>query len=263
MLVIHEPYPVLMHHITDLEDLMIKIKTGAEDSEQGTNTARCQHLEILLNFIRPQFQKLCAPAQQRLSQAIPTVTFNDLWFLMKPGSMAYSLSDGHWIGCAIGQSSKEEVYTYEGFHNEESSEDETQSDDCPPKWSTRISLLRASSVSPRLDPVSSNIYIDKFDGEKLITSLVLFPREFHDKTDAGDRRALFEERGNRIAKIVWAGSHYARHRGYCLDDLQSYVRVIGKSVTEMRYGDAKTFHSMKGQWSSARSMERSSTTELV
>lgn len=232
MLVIHEPYAVLMHHITDLEEFMIKIKTGAEDSEQGTNAVRLQHLQILLNFIRPQFQQRCAPAQQRLSHAIPTVTFNDLWFLMKPGSMAYSLYDGHWIGCTIGQNSKEEISS-DGISREESSKDQTRLDHCPSRWSTRITLLRASSVSPRLDPVSSHVEIDEFDGEKLITSLPIFPREFHDKNDAGDRRGLFEKRGERIAKMVWAGSHYARHRGYCLDDSQFYVRAIGNRGAEM------------------------------
>lgn len=216
-----------MHHITELEGLMIKIKNEAEVSEQETNTTRLEHLEILLNFVRPQFQKWCAPAQQRLSQAIPTVTFNDLWFLMKPGSMAYSLKSGDWIGCAIGQSSKEEIYRDE-FSSEESSED-----DCPPRWSTQISLLCSSFEYPRLDPVSAKVNIEKFDGERLVTSLPLFPREFHDRSDAGDRRALFEERGERIAKILWAGSHYGRHRGYCLDFAESYVCVIVKSGVEM------------------------------
>lgn len=219
-----------MHHITDLEKFMVKNETAVEPLKQETETVRREHLEILLNFVRPKFQQWCEPAQQRLSQETPTVTFDELWFLMRPGSMAYTERDGHWIGCTIEESSREDLSKEGTSRDEDSTEenpgDQTELGDCPFRWSIRFLLLHAYSVSPRLEPVTSVVKIYKFDGEKLVTSLPIFPREFHDRSDAGGRRALFEERGDRIVKIVWAGSHYARHRGYCLNDNEFYVSVI-------------------------------------
>lgn len=221
-IVIHEPYAVLMHHMSDLEDFMKRISTQAELLEQDTHTVQRDCLEILLNFVRPKFQQWCEPAQKRLLQAIPTVSFDELWFLMRPGSMAYTNRGGHWIGCAIVESSMER-----------SPEDQSGSIDDPLRWSVKISLLRASHVSPRLDHVLSVVDIYKFDGQKLVTSLPVFPREFHDKTDAGGRRALFEERGDRISKIVRAGSHYGGHCGYCLNDEGLYVSLNPGRGAEM------------------------------
>lgn len=199
-----------MHHITDLKNFMAKIKTGTETLEQETNNTRREHLDILLNFVHSKFQQLCEPAQRRLSQATPTVTFDELWFLMKPGSMAYTERDGHWIGCAIDETFREESPRKgafkQGSTKEKNSQGQAELGDGLSRWSIRIRLLCASLVSPRIDPVTSIVKIHNFDGEKLVTSLPIFPREFHDRSDAGERRALFEERGDRIVKIVLAGS---------------------------------------------------------
>lgn len=190
-----------MHHFSDLEKL----------SEKYVDTISREHVQVLLDFLRPEFQHLCASAQERLTQPLPTVTFKDIWFVMKPGSIAYAKwDDEYWIGCII--------------------EDITRQSHDPLKsilasWSVNVWLLRVSETTGEIGSVSTAIDIDYFDGERPVTSLPIFPREFHDNEDGGLRRREFENRGDKIREMFWEGYRYMSYDGECPDDKRRYVSV--------------------------------------
>lgn len=191
-IIIAEPYAVLMHHFSDLEKL----------PEKDIDPVSREHVQVLLEYIRPKFQQWCAPAKERLTQTVPTVTFKDIWFFMKPGSLAYAMRDDHWIGCIIEDTTKLGPDSLQGV---------------PARWSINVWLLRVSEVSGEIRSASTSVIIGQYDGEKLVTSLPIFPREFHDREDGGARKDVFEKRGDKIRGMFWEGLRYMNYDGECLD----------------------------------------------
>lgn len=201
-----------MHHILDFE----KLKTDLEDKLVVDNTSKLQHLIVLLDFMRPKYEETCLAAQERLLQAQPTVSFEDVWFLMRPGTLAYTLWEDYWIGCCIKQASK--------LPNE-------QPGSKPERWVISVSFLQMSESTGDLRCVSTEIDIDYFSGERTVTNLRVFPRDFHDRRDTGARRKEFQRRGGEVARIIGENSRFMDYEGECLGRYER--RVSGKSQDQL------------------------------
>jgi hypothetical protein len=196
-----------MHHLSELEDLASRSTSEPDELEKEDRATRCEHLHVLVDFLRPSFRKWCVPALERLSDVPPTVTFDDIWFLMKPGSMAYAIWDDHWIGCII----------------EKTKRLPAEPDDVE-SWSVKVRFLQVHWASDEIGFASFPIIIDKFDGERLVTNLPVFPCEFHDRQDDGARKDSFQKRGDRICELFWGGSRYLSYEGELMDDARPRVR---------------------------------------
>jgi hypothetical protein len=216
-LVIREPYAALMHHLGDFEQLMLRSKPESGESGKEENMTQQEHLHVLLEFLQPQFQTLCAPGQDRLSQISPTVIFEDMWFLMKPGAMAYAMCDNIWIGCVIKESKLTSVPL----------------DHSTDKWSVTVIFLQVDWASDEIGYASSTVVIERFDGERLVTSLPVFPCEFHDKQDGGARNETFRKGGDKVCELLWGESRYMKYEGEVMDNSRSYVR-LSSDVTKTR-----------------------------
>ncbi|KAI3325235.1 hypothetical protein HD806DRAFT_533827 [Xylariaceae sp. AK1471] len=202
-LVIYEPYSCLIHHMSDLEELI---------DPEGDNT-RSEHLQVLLEFLRPRFQQQYSPARERSLAVQPTVKFDDLWVIMKPGSLAYAKWDGISIGCVVGKS----VHLTP-----------KPSDDLPERWSIKFWFLQVHWPSDQIGCAIHTAVINRFDGEKLITSLPLCPAEFHDLQDQGAMKRHFTDRGEKVCEVLWGESKYMYYDGECMD--QSKQRFTGPII---------------------------------
>ena len=189
-----------MHHMSDFERL-------AESEEEPT---KLKHIQVLVHYLQPLFQRQYGAARSRLSSAHPTVRFKDLWVLMKPGSMAYTKWDEQWLGCIIGGSTKLPPKLSDGI---------------PQRWSIQYWLLQVHSPSDQIRFVTNSVIIDQFEGEQLVTSLPICPVGFQDAQDLGDRCRALTERGRKTFEILRSDSRYMSYEGECLTQSKQHVSL--------------------------------------
>ncbi|KAK0618657.1 hypothetical protein DIS24_g11657 [Lasiodiplodia hormozganensis] len=204
---VHEPYCALVHYITELRNLsnnlaLERAPTDSNEAEKTDADVKCEHLQILLDFLNPYVEKTVLPARRRLQKDVATVTFDDLWYLMRPGSLAYAKYEDIWLGVMI----------------KEAESIAADSGDAPSKWKITGWLIDNSWSTHTVGYAEVRIDIPYFEGEKHVTTLPIFPREHHDKTDANARRDKFEARGRKMRDILWHGCAYVTYEGECMDE---------------------------------------------
>ncbi|KAK8035739.1 hypothetical protein PG991_001812 [Apiospora marii] len=204
-LVIHEPYACLMHNMRAFEHIL----------ESEEDAVQVKQLEVLLKFLRPHYQRQFVAARNRLSSSQPTVRFDDIWVLMKPGSLAYTKWDGQWLGCVIGKSTKLPPRPADGYAQ---------------RWSIEYWFLQVHWPSDQIRFATNSAVIDQFEGEQLVTSLPVYPAEFQDANDNGQRKRKLTERGQKTCEILWDDSRYMSYLG---------PPGVGKSYT-VEYTSMKT-----------------------
>lgn len=188
-----------MHHKDDFESL----------SQSKAGSVVNNELEVLLEFLRPPIERSYLPARNRLSSPEPTVRFQDIWILLKPGSLGYVQMHGQWLGCVI-ENSKKTIPSPPG--------------ESPQAWLIDWWLLQSDLPLRRLGCISGVATVEWFDGELLVTDLPVIPAEIYDAHDSGERRRRFENRGSKICDILYGGSRYMSHDGDCLDQSEHPVR---------------------------------------
>ncbi|OJD32610.1 atpase aaa+ type core protein [Diplodia corticola] len=204
---VHEPYRALVHHITELRNLSNSLaleRTPAESDETEKTDAdvKYDHLQILLDFLDPHVEKTVLPARRRLKKDAATVTYDDIWYLMRPGSLAYALHDDVWLGVMI----------------KEAESIPADNDGNPPKWKLTGWVIDNSWHMHTLGTAEVSVDVPYFEGEKLVTTLPIYPRAYFDKTDANARRDKFIARGRKVRDILWHGHSYVMYEGECMDE---------------------------------------------
>ncbi|KAK8021678.1 hypothetical protein PG990_006816 [Apiospora arundinis] len=194
-----------------------------------------KHLEVLLQFLRPLFERQYAAARNRLGSEQPTVRFDDLWVLMKPGSLAYIKWEGEWLGCIVGECIKR-----------------LPDDDFPRSWEIRCWVLQVYWPSNEIRLATCTFDISQYDGEQLVTSLPVCPAEFHDPKDLGVRRRELSERGRKTCQLIWEGPQYTFYQGICLSKIKYYrsghIIVTGAGASWLVANDK---HRWSFNWSSS------------
>ncbi|KAH6653884.1 hypothetical protein BKA67DRAFT_263439 [Truncatella angustata] len=208
-----------MHHVSQLRGLMANFESDADMQRKANTIIQRKHLQVLLDFIGPKYQELCSGPIKRLSQALPTIHFSDIWYLMKPGSMAYARWEDQWIGCVIESSTRIPPNLFESTQE---------------KWEITIWFLRASWSSDIVGCATMKMTIDNFDGEKHIYHLPIIPREIHDRSDSNARRILLEERGLKVCEFLQGNSRHLGYKGECLD--YARTRYNGQIILGQAYG---------------------------
>ncbi|KAH7058739.1 hypothetical protein B0J12DRAFT_696419 [Macrophomina phaseolina] len=215
---IHEPYCALVHHITELRNLKNRLsldRVTEPDQEPDDLSVKYEHLRLLLEFLDPHVERLVLPARRRLKREDPTTTFEDLWYVLRPGTLSYCTVDDEVLGCAI-----------ESVHLETSDTKEDQ------KWKVQVWFLGHRWKTPRMRRALVDIEIPYFEGEKAVPTLPVYPRQYSDKLDDGERRRKFQERGTKACKIAWKGYSYLSYNGKFMDNSKQYYE--GPIVAETK-----------------------------
>ncbi|CAG8951356.1 hypothetical protein HYFRA_00007267 [Hymenoscyphus fraxineus] len=207
IVIIQEPYWVLLHHEKELRKVETRLSSVANISDD--EKAQAEHLHILLEFIRPHLERIVPPIERRLQKKVPTVTFEALWYLLKPGTLAYCQFDGHWIGCVI-------MHLKNKFKQGEKKVD---------RLNVRVWFLdfflnklnRAWTRSDRDPSRKTKHAIQQFDGEENVTNLQIIPRKYWDAIDKGAKRKSFEARGLKKITMLQKGHQQMAHDGMSLE----------------------------------------------
>ncbi|KAH8429323.1 uncharacterized protein LDX57_006990 [Aspergillus melleus] len=156
---IHQPYPVLIHHRHELRAL--------QAAEESPEDVRSKHIRLLFEFLDPFIDRVIAPEERRYKKPTPAATFDNLWLLFKPGTFVYeTYKSKPIVHCVI---SMQEITMEDGDNKGR------------PAWE-----LYAWNIVATQDKVGRNggySNIQRFEGEKAITSLASVPLEYMSAID--------------------------------------------------------------------------------
>ncbi|KAI4595628.1 hypothetical protein KJ359_006617 [Pestalotiopsis sp. 9143b] len=164
------------------------------------------------------------PAKKRLQHAtIPTVTFDDAWYLLKPGLKAYAEVNGVCLGCIIEKVQFEEKDVKKFT---------------PQRWAVGVWFMDVSCLDNDVGPVQTIVYINSFEGECEATSLSVYPRQYHDRNDEDARKGRLEARGRQMRDIIWNGHKLLYHEGELVKKPVSKVIVGAVNVHGVEYPES-------------------------
>lgn len=201
-IIFDEPYRCLVHHFDEFEARYHKAVEEEKISTDESSKKLKKHIEVLLEFIGP-FEKKLKLARTRLEKKAPTIYFDDVWWILRPGSLAYFLHEDKWIGCVIMSVKwKQKNNSY--------------------KWNIWVWFLDeiwVESGTCKLERFFKKIYIHTFEGERAVNDLPIVPQSFHDKTDNGERLAQIEARSEKRLNILKQRNMQVLHSGRTLDKI--------------------------------------------
>ena len=185
-LVLQEPFCPLLHYYEELKVRRDSLRHEAsqhDSLEVDDRSVAHEHLTYVVDFVSGRYAEPLAKelALHRKSPAM--CTYDWVWLLFRPGTVVYRWSYGNLTAYVVESHRKDKVH-------------EKDEKIKPPTFSTSEDLDRKSrppSLSVAVWHIDfygdclgrrrKHIYIDSFDGEKEITSLPIFPKEFlkHEK----------------------------------------------------------------------------------
>ena len=173
---ITEPYPVLMHHYDELTKLYENHLSKLALGSYQVKAELYHHLQVLLHFLQPTIENVLRPIQERLKGQEPVVTFNDLWYLFRPGHDIYrrNSTTGLPQAAVLVRTQKETVTE--------------AADRGVSELGLRIECFTLESNGSKITRNYEGLtLIEYFEGEKSVLSLEAYPCELCDTRDGGAR----------------------------------------------------------------------------
>lgn len=219
---IREPFTWVGQQLEEIEEKQRVYEAMTADSSESTemevNVKNCEHIGLLLDFIKKHFYK-SSITEEKARHARNMCTFRMLWLLYKPGTTVYM--DRHGYRAA---------FVIRSLH-----------------FDPRV----LQSSYSRLSPYSLNLwYLDyngrwvgraecqgvvpMFEGEKDITTLRVVPAELFDKFDKGKTRQELENYGRKwydmlLGKQIWYSGEPYTKTGRQVSLSQEYLLSLARS----------------------------------
>ena len=152
----------------------------------------CKHLKILLEFLRDNIVPQIKLAKDNLQKPKATVAFDDLWLLFKPGlDLYWKLPYEHFSDVATAGVLMGAKYGHHD-HDDNDGDDDTLT----------VEYWCLQSDGQTLSRYLGSIDIDKYEGERQVTSLSVYPCRYLDSEDGGETRKALVERGRKMYKLL-------------------------------------------------------------
>jgi hypothetical protein len=212
---------VIAHHQKELYEKREKLQKKARQASKpdaAALTKKITHLDLLMQYFESTQAHSISTFKSRLVGPNPTITFQSIWYALRPGSFAYCQFDNEWIGCVIlrvkGKKQK--------------------NDPAIVKWNILVwfllapqkgKFLRGYTRSKGSEVNPTKHVIQHFEGERPVTSLPVIPREYWDARDNGARRQQFEARGKKKLELMEARPKEMKHSGTSIEHDKKEVRM--------------------------------------
>ncbi|KAH6964878.1 hypothetical protein EDB82DRAFT_419925, partial [Fusarium venenatum] len=195
--------------------------TGVADPEGfSSSKAAMEHLACLLKFMDEYVQKRL---QYLHSPSCDKIFFSDIWQLFKPGDQVMS-ADGKQVYQVFNVTSPPHIGKdkWSRFAKEKD-----ESDEAPPNEDYVIHCVFVHFDGYQIGPVVKDVTISKFDGEKAVTSLSIYPLRCHAVRDGvTELRETLVERGKLFTEVAHVKHMY--YSGLTVDtrdEVQSQVMI--------------------------------------
>ena len=179
---INAPYQVLIHNRGALARYKVS-QPETHDEEYAFTTAR--HIDVLLSFLEKTLGKQIREEEERYSIGTPKVTFNNLWLLLKPGTVVYAKEDRKWTPFVISSVSSP-----------------NSNPDTRPK-SYSVTCWNISYTMNRFSRIMNSFHIEPFSGEEAISNLCLIPARFFRGRDNDMNPTDMTAKQIKLGKFVW------------------------------------------------------------
>ena len=191
IIAVNSPFRVLFHCYHDLQRLLEEGKAKEDAGLEGTENKateieeameRNHHLSVLLDYLKPKHLNLIKPTEDRFRDCVSS--YDMLWLLYKPGCDVYGKVGGMLTGFVLGSAKEDSTR----FRNPANGDDRWEH-----FWT--IKAWHLNYTNGRFVRMSRSFKINKYDGEKDITTLPVFPCQYLDAFDGGKTRQNLENRG--------------------------------------------------------------------
>jgi hypothetical protein len=193
---IEEPYPLIAHHIDELEarapradpsrelNLDGYVETPQPDNFSQTGAENVKNdLRLFLDFATSVYKDHIKNEKERYERGM--CTFRMLWLLFKPGATVYCQYRGHLAAFVV-----QEVSNSPGLS------------DFVTKDSYVVRLWYLEFDGEFVGRCAHELQIAHFEGERAIKTLKVFPCEYIDKYDGGELRQKLEAYGKRWYEML-------------------------------------------------------------
>lgn len=204
-LTIQEPFAVLFHHFESIEAMADRTTAVTIcKSEHEGNTQRIdltkKHMQHLIEFLRPIYQERILACRKNLSDSVPRVAFDMIWYLLTPGTDVYVQVDGSTHAAVVMDVKPNDLNQSNvlGVGNQE--------------WCL-VDLWRLETDGSRLRRglISTQVYA--YSGLREVTSLPVCPVSIWDIRDSGERRGQILRRSATLFKALHQGNLLADYNG--------------------------------------------------
>lgn len=178
---ISAPYEVLIHHRAALARYKVS-QPRTHDEEYAFTTAR--HIDVLLSFLDKTLGQQIREEEERHCSSTPKATFDNLWLLLKPGTVIYAEQDHKWMPFVISRV----------LNPSRSSGD------------PRPYIVECWNVSYATDRFSRAMHgftIEPFSGEEAILNLRVVPARFYRGEDDDMDPAEVAARQVELGQFAW------------------------------------------------------------
>jgi hypothetical protein len=205
---IPEPYDLLMHHFSAIEDFAEgkgPEKEPKEAQDLGASPApepphiAVEHMKLLYNFLKPQYDNRIKPCLDGLSQPVPKIAFDMIWYLFRPGLDVYAQSDDMISVCVVREVKSNLDLTH------------WLSSTTPSYWEVDAWHLVTNGTKIARTKVVHQIH--SYSGLRDVTSLPICPVSYWDAADGGARRQQILRRSELYVRALKAGNMLVGYDG--------------------------------------------------
>lgn len=195
-------------------------KQGPKSTTSTLDAATRNELDILLRSFRGEYLRLFAEEESKHASGV--TSFDLLWFLFKPGDKVYGRINGKLTGMIFDSSLISERRIPQ-----------------PPTMDPPLKVMRQYMTcqcwylffdDKTITKEPYSFEIDKFTGDKEITSLQLFPTVYLDSADGGETKSKLQNLGERYFNIARVSPAHMSYLGvsWILDTTSYDLRPSGK-----------------------------------
>jgi len=223
-IIVTSPFEMLAHYYNDLNALQnraldILAKTshdGPDDAEQPEareqadllDQATVDDLNVLLHAFKRHYVKNFAPEEAR--HKVGFASYGLIWFLFRPGVDVYARVGGKLAGLVFERCEKRGQRLRAGAYVREDDRVGGSSYWVVHCWSLTYN-------DRRIVKTFHEIFVDKFRGERSITSLPVFPCSYLDNLDGGKTRARLQDLGEKYYNIIRRSPAHLKYCGMTWD----------------------------------------------
>lgn len=202
---------------------------GTLDISKPCDMATAYDIAVLLRQFAPMYRTRAIPTLELLHlNNDPSIKYDNIWLLYKPGTFVYVKEEGHLLACVI-ESARYLTKRHSDEFAPEAAVDRT-----------KLSIWHLYSDGINFGRRSKRIYIPRFDGSRLVKDLEAVPCELYDKFDIGRRRAALKIRGRKYLELIKERTAYREYEdrglgydGYVIVDAASYNQHHSDAHQEM------------------------------
>jgi hypothetical protein len=216
MIIIRSRFEMLAHYyhelvaIRDKKEFSLQVPIRKDDGqthqpkfEEVTSVldeSTVYDLNILLSSFKDEYARVFAAEEARYAAGV--VTFDLLWFFLKPGAKIYGKVGAKWLGYVFGSSE---------LKTERNAETGSSVD----YWEFLVWRLNYNGQWIFRDKLYFSIA--EFADERKISSLPLYPVAYLDSVDGGKTKTILQDLGEKCFNIIRGYPTHMRYEGASWD----------------------------------------------